>query len=161
MQKLGKNTNAIPTYTGQKSRERIRVINTKTTIKSENMKAIYPVQKILSVWVGNFPAGFRVIDRFDNGVATSIKSIDLNAPTYQNAQALSSRLNSYVDSLAGWQGQTTPYGGVVIQPSQVTARTLQVAVPTGSMSAAQQGVFNAAAQRAQSLGINFITTPVP
>lgn len=125
------------------------------------MKAIYPVQKILSVWVGNFPAGFRVIDRFDNGVATSIKSIDLNAPTYQNAQALSSRLNSYVDSLAGWQGQTTPYGGVVIQPSQVTARTLQVAVPTGSMSAAQQGVFNAAAQRAQSLGINFITTPVP
>lgn len=55
MQRLGKNTNAIPTYTGQKSRERIRVINTKTTIKSENVKAIYPVQKILSVWVGNFP----------------------------------------------------------------------------------------------------------
>lgn len=110
---------------------------------------------------GNLPAGFRVIDRFENGVATSIKSIDLNAATYQNAQALGSRLNGYVDSLAGWTGQTTPYGGVVIQPGQVTARTLQVAVPPGSMSAAQQAVFNAAAQRAQGAGINFIVTPVP
>lgn len=110
---------------------------------------------------GNLPAGFRVIDRFENGVATSIKSIDLNAATYQNAQALGSRLNGYVDSLAGWTGQTTPYGGVVIQPGQVTARTLQVAVPQGSMSAAQQAVFNAAAQRAQGAGLNFIVTPVP
>jgi len=110
---------------------------------------------------GNLPAGFRVIDRFENGVATSIKSIDLNAATYQNAQALGSRLNGYVDSLAGWTGQTTPYGRVVIQPGEVTARTLQIAVPPGSMSAAQQAVFNAAAQRAQGAGINFIVTPVP
>ena len=110
---------------------------------------------------GNLPAGFRVIDRFENGVATSIKSIDLNAVTYQNAQTLGTRLNDYVDILAGWTGQTTPYGGVVIQPGQVAARTLQVAVPQGSMSAAQQAVFNAAAQRAQGAGLNFIITPIP
>lgn len=110
---------------------------------------------------GNLPAGFRVIDRFENGVATSIKSIDLNAATYQNAQALGSRLNGYVDSLEGWTGQTTPYARVVIKPSAVTVKTLQIAVPPGSMSAAQQAVFNAAGQRAQAAGINFIITPVP
>ena len=110
---------------------------------------------------GNLPPGFRVIDRFENGVATSIKSIDLNASTYQNAQALGSRLNGYIDRLAGWTGQTTPYAGVTIQPGQVTARTLQIAVPPGSMNAAQQAVFNAAAQRAQGLGLNFVITPVP
>jgi RHS repeat-associated protein len=109
---------------------------------------------------GNLPAGFRVIDRFDNGVATSIKSIDLSAATYKNPQALSTRLSGYVDSLAGWTGQTTPYGGMVIQPGQVTAKTLQVAVPPGSMSTAQQAVFNAAAERARRAGINFMVTPV-
>jgi RHS repeat-associated protein len=110
---------------------------------------------------GNLPAGFRVIDRFEDGVATSIKSIDLNATTYQNAQALGSRLNDYIDKLAGWTGQTTPYAGVTIQPGQVTAKTLQIAVPPGSMSAAQQAVIDAATQRAQGLGLNFVITPVP
>ena len=109
---------------------------------------------------GNLPAGFRVIDRFDGGVATSIKSIDPNAASYQNLQALGRRLNRSVDRLAGWTGQTTPYGGVVIQPGQVTAKTLQVAVPPRSISGAQQAVFNAAAQRAQSSSINLIVTPV-
>jgi hypothetical protein len=33
---------------------------------------------------GNLPRTFPVIDRFLNGVATSIKSIDLRAITYQN-----------------------------------------------------------------------------
>lgn len=110
---------------------------------------------------GNRPAGCRVIDRFENGVATSIKSIDLKAATYQSAQALGSRLNGYMDRLAGWTGQTTPYAGVVIQPGQVTARTCQIAVPAGGMSAAQQAVLNAAAPRAQGLGLRFIVTPVP
>jgi filamentous hemagglutinin len=110
---------------------------------------------------GNLPAGFPVIDVFDNGAATSIKSINLNASTYQNTQALNSRLNGYIDSLANWQGQTTPYSNVLINPGDVTSKTLQIAVPQGSMSAAQQAVFNAAAQRAQSAGINLTVTPVP
>jgi RHS repeat-associated protein len=110
---------------------------------------------------GNLPAGFRVIDRFENGTATSIKSIDLNAATYQNPRALGSRLNGYADSLAAWTGQTTPYGGVVIQPGMVSTKTLQIAIPPGTMSPAHQAVFNAAAQRAQAAGVNFVVTPIP
>ena len=109
----------------------------------------------------NLPAGFPVIDRFEDGIATSIKSIDLNAVSYQDAQTLGSQLNGYVDKLAGWQGQPTPYGRVAIQPDQITERTLQIAFPSGGMSTMQQGVFNAAAARARSLGVKLLTTPIP
>lgn len=34
---------------------------------------------------GNLPPFFPTIDKFENGVVTSIKSVDLTAPTYQNA----------------------------------------------------------------------------
>ena len=42
---------------------------------------------------GNFP----VIDKFLNGVATSIKSIDLNAKSYQNGKVLFSTLKRYIE----------------------------------------------------------------
>jgi hypothetical protein len=48
----------------------------------------------------NLPATFRTIDSFSNGIATSIKSIDLNAATYQDVARLTYRLNDYIDKLA-------------------------------------------------------------
>jgi len=41
-------------------------------------------------------------DRFSNGVATSIKSIDLNAPTYQDKGRLTAKLNKLVDEVAAF-----------------------------------------------------------
>jgi hypothetical protein len=52
----------------------------------------------------NLPAAFPVIDRWVDGVATSIKSIDLTAATYQDATRLTYRLNSYIDSMATYDG---------------------------------------------------------
>ncbi len=43
---------------------------------------------------GSLPPGFQTIDNFTNGIATSIKSIDLNAATYQDAARLTARLNN-------------------------------------------------------------------
>src|SRR4029078_4399389 len=40
----------------------------------------------------SFPPGFPVIDNFTDGIATSIKSIDLRAATYQDAARLTHRL---------------------------------------------------------------------
>ncbi len=48
----------------------------------------------------NLPATFRTIDSFSNGIAISIKSIDLNAATYQDAGRLTYRLNDYIEKLA-------------------------------------------------------------
>lgn len=118
-------------------------------------------QQIEQMLGGNLPRSYPVIDRFDSatGVATSIKSIDLNAATYQNAAALTSRLNSYVNSVAGFNG--AHFADVPINAADITARQLQLAIPSGSISAVQQAAINAAVARAQSMGVNFIVTPVP
>jgi CDI toxin restriction endonuclease-like domain len=86
------------------------------------------------------------------GTATSIKSIDLNATTYQNIGSLTSKLNGYVDAVANFNGAT--FSGVAINSSQITARQLQLAIPSGS-SAAKQAAINAAATRAQGMGVGF------
>jgi RHS repeat-associated protein len=116
-------------------------------------------QSIEQTLGANLPGNFPVIDQFANGTATSIKSIDLGAASYQNTSALASRLNGYVDSVSGFNGAN--WAGVNIDASQITARQLQLAIQPGSASAAQQAVINAAAARAQGMGVNFIVTPVP
>jgi filamentous hemagglutinin len=54
------------------------------------------IEKILDA---NLPRSFPVVDRFLNGVVTSIKSLDLRAPTYQNAGNLERTLTGYVDKV--------------------------------------------------------------
>jgi len=109
----------------------------------------------------NLPRGFPVIDRFQNGVATSIKSINLAAPTYQDAATLARTVKRYVDTVAAYQGHVRPWGGVAIPPGQITAREFQLAIPGGNLPAAQQAVLHAAAQRAQRLGVQLTVTPIP
>ncbi len=94
----------------------------------------------------NLPRNFPVIDRWVNGVATSIKSLDLNAATYQNMTRLSQRLTGYIDKVAGFQGRT--WAGVQVRG--VTGRVLELVVPN-SGSAVQQSVINQAVQYGASL----------
>jgi filamentous hemagglutinin len=118
-------------------------------------------QSIEQTLGANLPQNFPVIDKFnwDTGVATSIKSIDLTAPSYQNMSTLSSTLNGYVNSVAGFSGQN--WAGISINANQITGLQLQLAIPEGTASAAQQAMINATATRAQGLGVGFIVTPMP
>ena len=50
------------------------------------------------------PSNFPGVDIWLDGVVTSIKSIDLNAATYQDAARLTYRLNQYIDQLALYEG---------------------------------------------------------
>lgn len=127
--------------------------------------SVIPGEKLIgSVWkLGNFArgitietalgknlaAGFPVIDKFLNGTATSIKSIDLTAKTYQNTEKLASTLENYVDKVSNFNGAR--YGKDIVEGSKITGRELQIAIPKGSMSAAQQKVFDTAAARAAQL----------
>lgn len=105
----------------------------------------------------NLPATFRVIDSFTDGVVTSIKSIDLNAATYQDAARLTYRLNQYIDQLALYEGGEM--GVWKIGPSTISGRVLKVAIPEGSVTSAQQGVIEAAQARAQAFDIDLIFLP--
>jgi RHS repeat-associated protein len=99
--------------------------------------------------VDNFPT----IDRFENGVATSIKSIDLGAKTYQNIGALTSEVQGYVGKVANFNGAR--WGGAEI--TGITGRQLILAIPpnaTAQQMAALQQLQAWAANQGQ--GVNLI-----
>ena len=102
----------------------------------------------------NFPG----IDRFENGVATSMKSIDLHAKTYQDIGALTSKVQGYVNGLANWQG--AKMGGVEITSSQITARELALAIPQGATQA-QLAALQQLQQWASTVGVTVNITIVP
>ena len=104
----------------------------------------------------NLPGTFKTIDIFADGVATSIKSIDLNAATYQHATHLTYRLNEYVNKLADFEGDTL--GDINIAAENITSRNLSIAIPKNSMTAVQQAAFEAARSRVEKLGIDLIVT---
>ena len=71
-----------------------------------------------------FPSNYPVIDKIPNGVATSVKSIDLNAATYQNEASLANRLNKLIDDVREFNGVT--WGGLPISDVDIKGRAVQV-----------------------------------
>jgi hypothetical protein len=110
---------------------------------------------------GSLPALFRTIDNFTDGVATSIKSIDLNAATYQDAARLTYRLNHYVDDLGDYEGGEMLETNVKLL--NITDRVLNLVVPTGSMTATQRAAIETARVRAvitNRYPVKIIITPL-
>jgi hypothetical protein len=75
-----------------------------------------------------------------NGIATSVKSIDLNAATYQNDISLANRLLQYVEDVRDFDGAT--WGGKEVSNDQIAAWAIQLIVPKGSMTAAQRAIID-------------------
>jgi RHS repeat-associated protein len=100
--------------------------------------------------LGNFP----VIDKFANGIATSIKSLDLGAASYQSGSALLSRVTGYVDKLAGFNGAS--YGRITIAAQDVTTKVLLLVVPPGATEA-QTKALQAAVAYGRSIGVTVMT----
>jgi hypothetical protein len=109
---------------------------------------------------GSLLPNFPTIDMIGAGVATSIKSIALNAATYQDAARLTYRLNKYVDDLAEFNGAT--WATDVVKGSDVTNRTLNLVIPKGSMTTVQREAIEAARRNALSRNrnpVDIIVTP--
>jgi len=95
-----------------------------------------------------------VIDAFEHGVATSIKSIDLAASSYQSGGRLLRTLNGYVDALKEFKGG---FSWGTERVGAVTSRQLVLAVPEGiTLSASQAKALAAAISRAQEMGVDII-----
>lgn len=98
------------------------------------------------------PFNAPTIDDFsEDGVAVSIKSIDLNAPWYGNPLNLSRQIDGYVNQLAAFDGMNL--GRTTILGDQVTGKVLDIVVPKNSGSAAQQQAIATSIERARQLGI--------
>jgi hypothetical protein len=110
---------------------------------------------------GSLPALFRTIDNFTDGVATSIKSIDLNAATYQDAARLTYRLNQYVDNLGDYAGGRLL--ATIVRSPDISDRALNLVVPKGAMTEVQRAAIEAARARAlvaNPYPVKIIITPL-
>ena len=86
---------------------------------------------VSGVLAKNFP----VIDDavFSNHVYTSMKTVDLFAPTYQNLEKLEKRLNNCLDKVDAFpHNAKNPWGEVKINPRNVKDKVLQIGIPNAT-----------------------------
>lgn len=96
-----------------------------------------------SKYHANLPKNFPTINRFSDGVATSIKSIDLTNPNLEDDNYLSNRIGGLAQSLlsfAGYQGQNGNWP--TIKAAEIKIRRLQLIVPENSPPAILKKVKN-------------------
>lgn len=94
-----------------------------------------------------FPDNYPVIDKFPDGIATSVKSIDLNAATYQNDISLANRILEYVEKVRDFNG--TDWGGKSVESDDIKGRALQLIVPRGSITESQRTMI----ERVQTMAL--------
>jgi RHS repeat-associated protein len=94
------------------------------------------IEKMLGGSGDNSP----VIDLFPDRVVTSIKSLDLEAKSYQTQSRVESRIRGYINKVANYNGGK--FGDTDIAKTDIEGRSLILAVPEGSTAAQQAALAN-------------------
>ena len=107
---------------------------------------------------GQFPRNFPTIDKFNNGLATSIKIMNIHAKKYQNLSSLQRTLTKYIDDVAGFSGRS--WGGASVRSRDITGRALDLVIPSAG-SSGQMNILNDMVNYGTSQGVtvNIITFP--
>lgn len=74
----------------------------------------------------NLGRTFPVFDHFENGVATSVKSIDLNAKAYQNGSGLYSKLHKDLRAIRDFKYKNL--NGIELDGSDIKERVLNIVI---------------------------------
>jgi len=99
-----------------------------------------------------------VIDKFEHGTATSIKTLDVGAKSYQDPRALTSKVRAYIDKVASFNGRR--WGSHHIRANQIKSRALELVVPhTGT--AAQQEALLELLKYGRSVDVDVIIIVLP
>ena len=101
----------------------------------------------------NLGWNFPVIDKLSNGVATSIKSIDLTAESYQKGNAVFDVLNKYINKIDGF-GTTTWAGRTVTEGVDYTSKAIELGIQANKATLNQWEQISKAIQTAKSKGID-------
>ncbi|MEM9686477.1 MAG: DUF6443 domain-containing protein [Bacteroidota bacterium] len=111
------------------------------------------IEQMLGSGKSGLASNFPVIDKIEDGVAVSIKSMDLTAKSYQSGNRVFNTLKGYIDKLDGFTN--AKWGGVNIQEGKsYTSKALELAVQTGKGTQGQWGQIQKAVQYALSKDIN-------
>jgi hypothetical protein len=129
-------------------------------------------QELLKIWDwANFPRGwaiedhlgrnlprtFKGIDWFENGVATSIKSMDVRLKSYQDPAKVFSQGRKYVDQVANFDETILKDNGIT---SKVTERILRLGVPPGAADA-QKSALKSLIEYGKQNGVKVQVIRVP
>ncbi|MHA7812613.1 MAG: endonuclease toxin domain-containing protein [Phycisphaerales bacterium] len=106
----------------------------------------------------NLPDNFPVIDRFENGIATSIKSLNLHDETYQTMSSLKSQVRKYVRQVEAFNGRV--WANHEVDADDIVGRALELAVPRGG-SREQWEVLDGVADYARSRNVNLKIIEIP
>jgi len=100
------------------------------------------------------PNSFPAIDGWsiDKGLVTSIKSIELRAPTYQDMEKFEERVHGYLQELESYDGTRGPVLGHWIKSERINQKVLHLAIPEGSMSSEQKKVLEKLAKDLEERG---------
>ena len=105
---------------------------------------------------------FPVIDDWvrSRGVATSIKSLDLTAASYQTASRLRSAITRSARALANFRGAN--FGGVEVANSDIKKRVLVYAFEQGAVTRTQSRALRQLARELKKdLGIDLVFQWIP
>jgi hypothetical protein len=114
-------------------------------------------QRIEEIFGKTLQGAFKTIDSFINGIAISIKTIDLRSATYQSEKRLLRLLTRYINKLAEFKGAELDVDKV--KENEITGRLLHIIVPKGELTAEQRSAFRIATERAKKLGVDIRLTP--
>ena len=88
----------------------------------------------------NLPKTFPVIDAYNGGEVTAIRSIDLTSPYYQDISHIEKELKEDITSLSLFEPQSAVINGTEYSVDYVDARYLKVVIPENSGEAGKAAV---------------------
>jgi len=88
----------------------------------------------------NLPKTFPVIDSFNDGDITAIRSIDLTAPYYQDTSNVRKKIKEDIDSLSRFEPQSAVIDGCTYTVDSIDSRHLTVIIPENSGAAGKETV---------------------
>ena len=106
----------------------------------------------------NLGHNFPVIDKLENGVITSIKSIDLTLPSYQTAKGIYSKLRRDVDELDDFKTKT--WAKIEVTPERYSSKALEIVIPDMKITMEQQKGIEMVKEYAKDRGIETTVTVV-
>ena len=106
-----------------------------------------------SIFGSNLPKTYPVIDNYENGNATSFKSIDLTAPYYKSKSKIKKSIKKDIDELSAFNGGEKTIDGKKYKVDNIKGKTLKVIIPKNSPKDRKE-IIKSLKEYAHSKGIN-------
>ena len=84
------------------------------------------------IYGANLPKTFPVIDAYEGGEITAIRSIDLTSPYYQDVSHIEKKIKDDINSLSLFEPQSSVINGTTYTVDYIDSRYLKVVIPENS-----------------------------